>query len=202
MKWPGVDTKALAQTVRIRVPLVQVPPRGLWGVPGQARCTSLEKWLGALAKPQLKELVKRYLAAFGPATVKDAQVWSSARGLAPVFESLRGDEQGRELFDLPDAPRPDEDTVAPVRLLSEWEQSVLSFDDRTRIIGDRNPKSMMTSNGIVPAIVLVDGFVRGNWKLQKERVALQLDSKVTAAEKKALQHEAERIEAFVNGSAA
>ncbi len=204
-KWPDVDSKALAQTVRIQVPLVQVPPRGLWGVPGQARCTSLEKWLGALAKPQLKTLVKRYLAAFGPATVRDAQVWSSARKLAPVFESLRGelvtftDEQGRELFDVPDAPRPDEDTVAPVRLLAEWEQSVLSYEDRSRILGDRSPKSMMTSNGIVPAIVLVDGFVRGHWKLEDERVKLQLDSKVTAAEKKALAHEAQRVEAFVHG---
>ena len=110
--WPGRDHLALEMLVRTGVPLVQVPPRGLWGRSGAVKHTSIEAWLGERPVDWLTvdALVLRYLRAFGPASVMDAQTWCGLTKLREVFERLRPelvvfrDEQGRELFDLPDAP--------------------------------------------------------------------------------------------------
>jgi hypothetical protein len=176
-RWPGRDPAALAQVVRATVPLVQLPPRGIWGVGGQTVVTSAEAWLGRPLDPEpsLTALVERCLAAYGPCTVKDIQTWSGVTRLKPVVEALRPglavfrDEQGRELFDLPDAPRPAPDTPAPVRFLPEFENSLISYADRTRIMAGEHRKRLFTANGIFPGTVLVDGFVRGAWKLVQTR---------------------------------
>src|SRR3712207_4266594 len=120
-------------------------------------------------------MVVRYLGAFGPATVKDAQTWSGLTRLGEVIERLRPrlrafrDEHGRELFDLPDAPRPDPDAPAPVRFLPEFDNLILSHADRARVIADDYRKAIASKNGMVPATVLVDGFVRGTWKADRTR---------------------------------
>jgi hypothetical protein len=175
-RWPGRDPAALAQAVRTFVPLVQVPPRGLWGVSGQAAHTSAEAWLGRpLAAPSAEEMVLRYLAAFGPATVKDAQVWSGISRLREVFAALRPrlctfrDEDGNELFDLPCAPRPDPGTPAPARFLPEWDNVLLSHAVRTRILADEHRPRVFTVNGIILGTVLLDGFVAGTWKIVRGR---------------------------------
>src|ERR1700722_14139606 len=119
--WPGQPADALAQVVRARVPLVQVPPRAVWGKSGLARHTPADVWLGRpLAdQPSLEAMVERYLAAFGPATVQDVQAWSGLTRLREVIGPMRdrlrvfADEDGRELFDRPDAPRPGPDGPAP-----------------------------------------------------------------------------------------
>ncbi len=176
-KWPQHRPETLAIAVRILVPLVQVPPRAVWGRSGQARHTSAESWLGRPLDPQpsLTGLVRRYLTAFGPATVADIQAWSGLTRLREPVAALRGelrtfrDEDGRELFDLPGAPRPAPDTPAPVCLVAEFDNIVLSHADRTRIISDADRGKMSTRNGIFPGTVLIDGFVAGMWRIARAR---------------------------------
>src|ERR687894_895668 len=176
-RWPDCDAASLARAIRHLVPLVQVPPRGVWGKSGQAIHTTAEAWLGRPLDPEpsLDEMIVRYLGAFGPAAVKDIQTWSGLTRLGEVTERLRSrlrtfrDEQGKELFDLPDAPRPGSDTPSPPRFLPEFDNLILSHADRTRMIADDHRKVIASKNGMVPATVLVDGFVRGTWKTEGAR---------------------------------
>ena len=176
-RYPETDRNALANVVRAYVPLVQIPPRGLWGASGAAVHTTLEKWLGASVAdaPSVDRLVLRYLAAFGPASVMDVQAWSGLTRLGAVLIRMRPqlatftDEQGRELFDLPDAPRPDADTPAPVRFLPPFDNAMLAHADRTRIIDDETRRAIATLNGMVPGALLVDGFFAGSWRTDSAR---------------------------------
>jgi hypothetical protein len=176
-RWPEHDRMALEQSVRAGVPLIQVPPRGLWGRSGAVAHTSIEAWLGAPpAEPlTLDRMVIRYLGAFGPASVMDVQAWSGLTRLADVVERLRPgletfrDERGRELFDLPDAPRPDPDTPAPPRFLYDFENLLLSYADRRRAIPpgfERDPEAR--TQGSLSTFT-VDGFVRGTWRFDRAR---------------------------------
>ncbi|WP_246356943.1 winged helix DNA-binding domain-containing protein [Pyxidicoccus fallax] len=204
-RWPGRDAKSLAQTLGAFAPLVQVPPRGVWGVGGQPRCTTLESWLGRPLDTSLtlEDLVLRYLAAFGPASVMDVQTWSGLTRLGQVVEGLRPrlrtfrDEQGRELFDLPDAPRPDADTPAPVRFLPEFDNILLSHDDRGRVISEEDRKRIATRNGMVPGGLLVDGFFRGTWKLRRGRstttLVIEPYKRLSAPERAAVEEEGQRL---------
>jgi hypothetical protein len=180
-RWPQTDSSALAFAVRALVPLVQVPPRGLWGGVGQARCTSAESWLGhELSATDLGEMFRRYLGAFGPASVRDAQAWSGLTGLAATFEKLRPellsfrDESGAELFDLPDAPRPPAETAVPVRFLPDFDNVLLSHHNRIRILEPAHRMLVFTSNGIIRSSVLIDGFVRAIWSIKTTKNASTL----------------------------
>lgn len=207
-RFPGYDADALPPVVRTRVPLVQVPPRGLWGSSGQAAHTSAESWLSA-APPaaDAAAMVLRYLAAYGPASVMDVQAWSGLTRLREVVEPLRPrlvtfrDEHGVELFDLPDAPRPDADVPAPVRLLGEFDSILLSHADRSRIISADDRKRVFTVNGIIRATVLTGGFVAGSWRVDRTRgrAVLTVDpyTDFTPAERQAVAEEAARMLAFV-----
>lgn len=169
----GSDPTALGQLVRGFLPLVQLPPRGLWGRSGLPVCGHLCDWVDRpLAEsPGRDQIVLRYLAAFGPASVLDFQAWSGLRRLTATFESLRArlrvfrDESGRELFDLPEAARPDPDVTAPVRLLAPYDNALLSHADRTRIMTDDDRRQIITVNGLVKGTLLVDGFARGYWEI-------------------------------------
>ena len=176
-RWPDRDPATLARAIRHLVPLVQVPPRGVWGKSGQATHTTAEAWLGRPLIPDSSphEMVLRYLGAFGPATVKDVQTWSGLTRLGEIVERLRPrllsfrDEYGRELFDLPEAPRPAPETPSRPRFLPEFDNLILSHADRTRIISYDYRKVIASKNGMVPATVLVGGFVRGTWKIERIR---------------------------------
>lgn len=181
-RWPDRDAKSLAEAIRALVPLVQLPPRGVWGASGQATLTTAEAWLGrSLAADAAPDaLIRRYLAAFGPATIADAQKWSGLAALRPAFERLRPelltfrDERGRELFDLPDAPRPDPEGPAPARFLAEFDNVLLAHADRARIAGAIPASRFITINGLVLGTILVDGFVGGTWKIAREHGAAML----------------------------
>lgn len=175
-RWPGVDRVALAFAVRALVPSVQVPPRGTWRGVGQSRTTSIEHWLGRpLGEPDLAALVRRYLAGYGPAGVRDAQAWSGLTGLRATFDALRDelvtfrDTSGVELFDLPEAPRPPGDTPAPVRLLPDFDAILLSHLDRSRIFAQHHKPLLFGVNGIIRSTVLIDGFVRALWSTRSDK---------------------------------
>ncbi|QYG95148.1 winged helix DNA-binding domain-containing protein [Iamia sp. SCSIO 61187] len=169
--WPDRDPRALGHAVPLLTPLVQVPPRALWGRSGPPRLAPLETWVGAPLDPDLAvdDLVLRYLAAFGPASVLDAQRWAGLAFLGETFERLRPrlvtfrDEDGRELFDLPDAPRPGGDAGAPIRLVAAYDDLLLGHADRTRIYDVEHQRRLIPVNAVIPATVLVDGFVDGTW---------------------------------------
>ncbi len=150
-----------------------MPPRGIWGATGKATWTTTEAWLGRplATEPTPDELVVRYLAAFGPASVNDMQAWSGLTRLREATERLRPrlaafrDEAGNELLDLPDAPRPDPDTPAPPRFLPEYDNVLFAHADRSRIIADDRRPPLFAGDGGVLGTVLVDGFLRGTWRL-------------------------------------
>lgn len=169
-RWPDADAPSLAQAVTYLLPVVQIPPRGMWRRKGQARWAMAREWLGVEPVPGAApdDLILRYLAAFGPATVTDARTWANLGGLADVFDRLRPrlltfrDEEGRQLFDLPDAPRPHPDTPAPVRFLPEFDNVLLSHADRRRVFSGLSPAGRLGN-------LLVDGFLAGQWKRSEER---------------------------------
>jgi Winged helix DNA-binding domain len=211
-QWPERDPASLARAIRHLVPLVQVPPRGLWGKSGPAAHTTAEAWLGRPLDPapSLEETILRYLGAFGPATVKDVQTWSGLTRLGEVIERLRPrlrtfrDERGKELFDVPNAPLPDPDAPAPPRFLPEFDNLILSHADRTRVIAEEYRKAIASKNGMVPASVLVDGFVRGTWKTERSRDKATLEIKpfepLAKVDREALAEEGERLIRFTGAA--
>lgn len=211
-RFPGRDPRALANAVRALVAMVQIPPRGVWGASMQATHTSAESWLGKpLARKTAPDaLVLRYLAAFGPASVRDVQVWSGLTSLRELMERLRPrlltfrDANGTELFDLPGAPRPDPDTPAPPRFLAEYDNMLLSYADRSRIIADRHRPFIVTENGIRPT-VLVDGLARATWKMERGREATTLVIEpfgpISRPDRAALTEEGNRLLEFAAGDA-
>jgi hypothetical protein len=180
--WPDRDPGTLAQAMRARVPLVQAPPRAVWGQAGQVVVTTAEHWLGRplAADATLDDMVLRYLAAFGPASVMDVQTWSGLTRLGAVADRL-GDrvrrfrtEAGKELLDVVDGPRPDPDTPAPVRFLPDFDNVTRSHADRSRMIDDGVRKRLQTLNGVMPGTVLVDGQVAAKWSVERVTKAATL----------------------------
>jgi hypothetical protein len=211
----GEDVEAIGNATRVHVPLVQLPPRGVWGAGGQARYLPLETWTGRELDraPSIDDVVLRYLHAFGPASPQDAQTWCGLTRLAEVFERLRPrllvfrDEDGRELFDLPDAPRPDPETPAPVRLLGEFDNVLLSHADRSRIVPGGAPSIWTQAEGRSVGHVLVDGLLRATWWIERDRrdaatVVVRPAGTLAAAARDAVEAEAQRLAAFAAPEAA
>lgn len=175
-RWPGRDPDSLVYANTFLTPLVQVTPRGVWGESGPAAWAPVETWLGAPvdADPRPEETVLRYLAAFGPASVMDVQAWSGLTRLREVIERLRPqlvtfeDENGRELFDLPDAPRPGPDTPAPVRFLPEYDNVLLSHADRTRVNPHQARIPLPPGNGAMMGNLMVDGYYVATWRITRK----------------------------------
>jgi hypothetical protein len=181
-RFPDVNERALGFTVRMLLPLVMVPTDDPWSFRSVSRFTLADGWLGKAFEVtgSSRALVRRHLAAFGPATTADVQAWSGLKGLGPVLDELRPellvfrDERGRELFDLPGAPRPDEGVDAPARLLPEFDSLLLAHADRTRIVADEYRSKLVTKNLRVRATYLVDGSIGGTWTIERARSAATL----------------------------
>lgn len=213
-RWPEIAAASLAHVARGQLPLVQVPPRAVWGRAGQTAYRTTEHWLGRAldASPDPARLVRRYLGAFGPATVNDIQAWSGLTRLREVVEPLRptlrvfADERGRELFDLPDAPRPPADLPVPVRFLPEFDNVLLSHADRTRMMSEDLRKRLFgVRNGVFPGTFLVDGFLRGGWRITRGRKAATLSitpwARVSKKDTAALVREGARLLDFAAADA-
>ncbi|QVQ54545.1 AlkZ family DNA glycosylase [Spiractinospora alimapuensis] len=209
---PGVEPSALGWSVQYLLPLIHPAPSGTWNVRG-ATPFALADWTGvrsAATKEDVRRLVHRYLAAFGPASVPDARVWSGAPGLREVFAELRPelrvfrDEEGRELYDLPDAPLPPEDTPAPVRLLPEFDATVLAHADRRRVMTDE-VRALVCDGAAVAATVLVDGTVAGTWTRTSGKdtaaVTVRAIRPLTEEERANIESEAHRLLGFTDPDA-
>jgi hypothetical protein len=211
--WPENDPASLAQAVTYLVPVVQVPPRAVWGQSGAARWTTADAWLGQPVSDDpapLEGILLRYLAAFGPATIRDVQTWSGLTRLAAVLDGLRPqlrafrDEHGAELFDLPQAPRPDPEAPAPPRFLPEYDNLLLSHADRTRFIpgGERVP--LPPGPGARSGTLLVDGVLSATWRIATHRdvASLEISPFRSLRERGAITAEGERLLRFVIEDAA
>ncbi|MEU5695352.1 winged helix DNA-binding domain-containing protein [Actinosynnema sp. NPDC020468] len=163
-RWPDLDPASLGQAGTFLLPVVQVPPRGLWSRSGQATWTTAASWLGD--RPETgttADVVRRYLAAFGPATVRDIQAWSGLTRLKTVVEGMDLTDLGGGLYDVPDGVLPDPDTPAPPRFLPEFDNLLLGHHDRTRVISDEDYRRGVVVGG--KPTLLVDGFVHGTWRV-------------------------------------
>jgi hypothetical protein len=184
--FPHYNDRAMGYTARMELPLLMVPTEHRWGFPANADFALADQWLGQTiaADDTTDTLLLRYLAAFGPATATDAQTWSGLPSptVKAVLEEVRPklvtfqDERGRELFDLPDAPRPDPDTPAPPRFLPEFDNLLLSHADRRRVLADEHRRLVYLSKNLrVRPTFLLDGVVSGTWRVERKRGAATLE---------------------------
>ena len=195
--FPKVDERAMGYAVRMHLPLVQTPQAGSpWAYPSSSDFAVAESWLGTtLKKADAATMAWRYLAAFGPARADDLKTWSGLANAREVLEALRpqlttfSDERGRELFDLPKAPRPNEDEPAPVRFLPEFDNLLLAYADRTRFIAKEHRPHIASRNLFVPATFLVDGAIAGTWRVERKRKSATLELKPFVALTKAVRRE-------------
>jgi hypothetical protein len=208
-RWPDVDVASLGYGARYTLPLVQVPPRGLWPTrkgAGRAAVTTVDHWVGRpLATDTAPDAwIVRYLAAFGPATTADIAAWSGLAGVREAIERLRpelrvlADEKGRELFDVPDGPLPDPDTPAPPRFLPPWDNALLAHKDRSRIIPDEYRTPVVTDLG--SGMLLVDGFVRGKWTVIDGSLELDLFEPLSDEDAATVDAEGEKLLAFLDAA--
>ena len=217
-EFPGTNDQAMGLIVRMLLPLIQTPQAGQpWAYHAAADFAVARSWLGEEVPPtgRADRLARRYLAAFGPATGQDFQMWSGLPAGRAVIEALRPklrvyrDEDGRELFDLPRAPLLDPDEDAPVRFLPEYDNVLLAHADRRRIVHDDHRKHLFTRNLLIPGAFLVDGFVAGVWTVESKvtakkrhvRLVLKPFRKLDKRVRVALADEGERLMRFVEPDA-
>ncbi|TDC28053.1 winged helix DNA-binding domain-containing protein [Streptomyces sp. 8K308] len=208
-RWPGPGPRALGEVlVAALIPMVQLPPRGLWRVRAGVRNVPLASWLGRDIAPgdpagtdaAGQALVRRYLAAYGPAAVADIRAWSGLAGLPAAVAAIRAelvtfrDERGRELIDLPDAPRPDPDTPAPVRFLPAFDNAILGYHDRGRIIDDAHRGLSVAGE----RVVLVDGRAAATWKVEAGTVTVAPLRRFSRAERAEVADQGRELASFLS----
>ncbi len=203
-RFPGRDRQALVYATQSLVAHVHPPPSGTWGDRGATPLVLAEEWIGRPLEtaPRIEDVVTRYLAVYGPASVMDVQAWSGLTRLRTVLDGMRSglctyrDATGRELFDLPDAPLADADVPAPVRFLPAFDNLILSHADRTRVISDEDRARVITGSEVRP-VFLVDGFVRGIWSWRDGTLHVRPYRALNPDETSQTGEEAERLLAFL-----
>jgi hypothetical protein len=207
-RYPGRDAGVLVGTLQFLVAVVHPPPSGTWGgwgTRGAVPFVLAEEWLAqplALA-PRVEALIERYLAAFGPASVRDMQAWSGLARLREAVDGLRPqlrtyeDEGGTELFDLPDGVIAEPDLAAPVRFLPAYDNILLGHADRTRVIGSEDRAQVMPGQAMVRPTFLVDGFVAGTWSIAGCTLRVSPFRALSQPDRAAVEHEADHLQAFI-----
>ena len=214
-QFPEMNDRALGFAVRMLIPLVVIPAEHRWAYLANAPFGLADEWIGPCDPPDdaLQELLRRYLAAFGPATVTDAQTWLGIAGLKSAFEAFRPDlvvlkgERGKEYFDLPAAPRPSAETPAPVRFLPDFDNLLLSHGDRTRMIADDHRSIVYQKGNLrLQPTFLVDGVVAGMWRSERKRKDATLTitpfNPLSAVTRRELAAEGEGLIRFIEDDAA
>ncbi|MEU0387709.1 winged helix DNA-binding domain-containing protein [Streptomyces chartreusis] len=209
-RWPAAGPRPLGEMlVAGLLPMVQLPPRGLWRTTAGVRYAPVASWLGREIDPPVPDdsdpvgqaLVRRYLAAFGPAASADLRAWCGLAGLPAAVSALRQelvafrDERGRELLDLPDAPRPDPDTPAPVRFLPAFDNAILGYHDRGRIIDDAH-RGLSVEGA---RVVLVDGRVAATWSVDTDTVLVTPLRRFSRADRESVAEEGRALASFLSG---
>jgi len=213
-RWPAPRPRAHAEFVAAcLVPVAHTPPRGLWRVKAGVQLALLSAWLGREIDPPASDddlvgrsIVRRYLAAYGPAATADIRAWSGVAGLPATVKAMRHelvsytDERGRVLWDLPSATLPDPDTPAPVRFLPAFDNALLGYDDRSRIVDDAHRGLSVAGT----RVVLVDGRVSATWKVDAGvgAVAVTPLRALTTAERAAVAEEGAAVASFLSGGEA
>ncbi|MFG1947038.1 winged helix DNA-binding domain-containing protein [Nonomuraea sp. NPDC048826] len=201
VRWPDVAPMALGWSAQALLPIVHTPPSGIWNKGGGTPFTLAEEWLGRPLQtaPPVERMVTRYLAGFGPASVMDVQAWSGLTRLRPVIEAMGlreyRDEQGKVLYDLPDAPLADGDEPAPVRFLPYFDNLCVAYADRTRLMTDEQRKVISVGATVYPTF-LVDGMVAGMWDLQDGGLVMRPFAPLPAGVVAELEEEGARLLAF------
>jgi hypothetical protein len=200
----GVSARRAWRAARARAHLVHHHETALWRAQPAGRFVALDEPQEHVPLEARAELIRRYLAAFGPSSLRDIVAWSmmhvpELKASLALLEPLRRfrDERGRELFDVPRAPLPQPETPAPVRFLPKWDNVLLAWADRTRVLPEPYRKRVIRMNGDVAQTFLVDGFVAGVWRLEKGRVKLEPFGRLSRQQQGELKDEAARLEAFL-----
>jgi hypothetical protein len=201
----GIERERAEQVwyaLRIRGRLTHAPETGFWKTSGRTHYLHIAHDAKP-TEPARVELVRRYLGAFGPATRADISEWSGlrVRDLEPALDALEPllrfrDERGRQLVDLPRAPRPPAGTPAPVRLMPRFDNLVLSHKDRNRVLADEH-RGLVIDGGWVKSTFLVDGFVAGTWEVEGGRIRLEPFAPLPRTAKRGLEAEASSLEAWL-----
>ena len=200
-RFPGVPPPALGQLARVVLPLAQVSPRGQWKASGGVVYQYVDRLLGApMVDPDVEEVVRRYLRAFGPATAADVTTWSGVSRLGPVVAAMddlvrHEDERGKVLYDVPEGEITDEDVPAPVRLLGTYDNVWLSHAARDRVVTPESRHQWMGVNGGSASTLFVDGIMTGLWRVEDGRVTVVgLLRRLTKGERADLDQEIARVE--------
>ncbi|WP_433258055.1 winged helix DNA-binding domain-containing protein [Streptosporangium sp. CA-135522] len=208
-RWPTPGPRALGEMlIAALIPMAQLPPRGLWRTRAGVRNVLLSSWLGreidppapGVADPVGQVLVRRYLAAFGPAALADLRAWCGLAGLPAAVAAIRDelvtfrDGRGRELVDLPDAPRPDPDVPAPVRFLPAFDNALLGYHDRSRIIDDAH-RGLSVAGA---RVVLVDGRVAATWNVEAGTVIVTPLRRFSRADRTTVAEQGRELASFLS----